>query len=299
MTQSFLFRPVWRFLVAFLLSTAGGAVSAQSALDHIQGLAYAADGRGITVATANGLMTYREGRWKNLQDAPHELTSLSVTRNAAYAGTRRAADPASADSAGLMKSTDGGLTWKQIAASGEADFRLVAVGLRSNALYIVNTAPSPNMPQPGLYHSEDDGKTWRLAAAQALPARVTSLAAHPTDPRTVVAGSSDGVHVSRDSGATFKPLPSGKAVTAVGFDVGGEHVYIARQNVDAVNRVSLDAESSRTLALPIASHDFVTYIAQNPARPHELAVATSLNSVFVSTNGGATWRAIAREGQPA
>ena len=299
MTHTFLRKPYLLLVLGLLLSAAAGAVSAQTVLEQIHALAFTADGKGIIVPTSGGLMTYREGRWKNLQDAPPEFTSFSLTRNAAYGSERRAPDSTPSDAPGLMKSTDGGLTWKPLAASGEADFRLMAAGFRSNAVYLITTAPNSRMPQPGLYHTQDDGKTWQSAAARALPARVTSIAVHPTDPRTVAIGTPDGLYVSRDSGATFKLLPGGKAVTAVLFDVGGEHVYIAREGVDAVDRASLDAESARSLALPIASHDFVTYIAQNPARPHELAVATSLHSVFVSTNGGGTWRAIAREGRPA
>jgi photosystem II stability/assembly factor-like uncharacterized protein len=244
-------------------------------------------------------MVYAAKRWKNLMGTPQQFGGVSVTQDAAYATARRVSEPAPPQAGGLLKSTDGGRTWRPIAESGEADFPQMAAGFRSNAVYLVSAAPAPQMPLPGLYHTRDDGKTWQRAVALAQPASITSIAVHPADPRTVAIGAPDGLHVSRDSGATFTLVAAGRAVTAVFFDAAGKHVYVAREGASGIDRVSLDDEGTRTLAVPIASRDFITYIAQNPTRPHEIAVATRMRTVFLSTNGGVTWRTIAREGRPA
>jgi len=298
MRHAFLRKPCLLLALGLLISAAAGAGSAQAVLEQIHGLAFTPDGKGIMVPAQTGLVVYRDGRWRNLQDVRYDFRALAVTRNAIYASGGRGLDSPPSGAPGLMKSTDGGLTWKQLTPSGESDFRLMAAGFQSNAVYLVNSAPSAIMPQPGLYHTQDDGASWQSAEAHGLSSRITSVAVHPTAPRTVAIATPDGVHVSRDSGATFRHLP-GKAVTAVHFDVGGEHIYVARENAHAVERVSIDADGVRLLALPIPTRDFITYIAQNPARSQELAVATHLGSVFFSTNGGGTWRAIARQGQPA
>jgi len=299
MTCSFLRKTHCLLVMGLLLSAPGGAVLAQTMLEQIHGLAFTPDGKGIMVPAHIGVMVYRAKRWNALLDTPQQFTSLSVTHDAAYASGRRASDPAPPQTGGLLKSTDGGRSWKQLFEFGEADVPLMAAGFRSSAVFLISTTPNSRMPLPGLYHTLDDGKTWQSAAAQGLPANIACIAVHPADARIVAIGAADGLHVSRDSGATFKLLPAGKAVTAVLFDAGGEHVYVASEGVSAVDRVSLAGEQTRSLALPIASRDFVTYIAQNPDRPRELAVATHLRSVFVSINGGATWRTIARQGQPA
>lgn len=267
-------------------------------LEQIHGLAFTPDGKDIMVPAHTGFVVYRDRRWKNLTDAPQPVGSVAVTQSAAYATARRVSDSAP-PAGGLLKSVDGGRTWRPMSASGEADIRHMAAGLRSNAIYLISTAPTSGMPVPGLHYTRNDGKTWQRAAGQGLPANIASIAVHPADPRTVAIGAPDGLYVSRDSGATFKLIPAGRGVTAVFFDAGGEHVYIAREGVSAVERVSLEGERSRTLAVPIAPRDFVTYIAQNSARPHEMVVATHLRSLFLSTNGGRTWRTIAREGRPA
>ncbi len=298
MTHSFLRKACLLLALGFLLSAAAGAVSAQMTLQQIRGLVFTADGTGIMLPAHTGLMLYRDGRWRHLPDVPYELRALAVTKNAIYAIGRFGLDSPLPDARGLMKSTDGGLTWKQLTKSGESEFRLMAAGFHSDAVYLINTAPNPLMSEPGLYHTQDDGLSWQSAAAHDLPSPIESIAVHPTDPHTVAMGTLDGLYVSRDSGATFRHL-SGKAVTAAFFDIRGQHVYIARKDVHAVERVSLNADHIRSVALPISTRDFITYIAQNPARSDELAVATNLGSVFVSTNGGRTWRAIAREGRPA
>jgi hypothetical protein len=40
----------------------------------------------------------------------------------------------------------------------------------------------------------------------------------------------------------------------------------------------------------------VAYIAQNPARPAEFAIATFERSVFLTPDAGKTWRPIAERG---
>ena len=50
------------------------------------------------------------------------------------------------------------------------------------------------------------------------------------------------------------------------------------------------------IALPPLTKDAVAYIAQNPARRDELAIATFRRSVFLSADHGRTWRQIATEG---
>ena len=62
-------------------------------------------------------------------------------------------------------------------------------------------------------------------------------------------------------------------------------------------RFALDpGEKTETLSIPVLTEDAVAYIAQNPARRSELAIATFKRSVFVSKDGGRSWIAIAHEG---
>ena len=50
------------------------------------------------------------------------------------------------------------------------------------------------------------------------------------------------------------------------------------------------------VVLPSLTDDAVAYIAQNPARRSELAIATFNRSVFVSKDAGRSWTGIALDG---
>ena len=59
----------------------------------------------------------------------------------------------------------------------------------------------------GVWHSPDAGKSWtRHRAPFPLNSRIQALAAHPTKPRTVLAGGDTGLFVSRDGGARWERI---------------------------------------------------------------------------------------------
>ncbi|MEX2242069.1 MAG: glycosyl hydrolase, partial [Burkholderiales bacterium] len=62
-------------------------------------------------------------------------------------------------------------------------------------------------------------------------------------------------------------------------------------------RISLDGPRRENAALPQLGKDAVAYIAQNPARRDEIAIATFERDVFVSQDRGKTWKQIAARGQ--
>lgn len=198
---------------------------------------------------------------------------------------------------GLMKSPDGGKTWQSLGLGGEADFHLLAAGYSSNVVYVVNEEPNSRMPQPGLYFTTDDAKTWKRSAAAGVSAQVIGIAAHPTEAGTVALGTLGGLYLSRDSGSTFRRIGMAPRATAVLFDLDGKHLYFARDDSDTLLRISLDGRLNASLRLPVLEKDFVFYIAQNPAKPGELAIATRRRDVFVSKDSGNTWKQIAKNGE--
>jgi hypothetical protein len=70
----------------------------------------------------------------------------------------------------------------------------------------------------------------------------------------------------------------------------------AAVGADTFPRISLDERLNAPLRLPRLDKDFVLYIAQSPANPKELAIATRRRNVFVSPDAGGSWKKIAREG---
>ena len=284
-------------LGALVLVGTAGAVRAETILHHVHGLAFTADGKSLMVAAHIGLAVYRDGRWSKAPGPAHDFMGFSHAEKAIYTSGHPAPGSALRNPLGLIKSTDGGATWQQLGLSGESDFHLMTAGYRSNAVYVVNPEANSRMPLPGIYFTHDDGKTWKRSEARGLSERITSIAVHATDPKTVALGTADGLYISQNSGADFKRVGPAMAVTAVLFDLDGKHIHFAPAEASILQRITVDGKSDTKLALPKLERDFVVYIAQSPTKPDELAIATRSRHVFLTTNGGKSWKQIARAGE--
>lgn len=285
------------FLAAAVLSwAAASAAAADTVLHHVHGLAFTPDGTSLMVPAHVGLAVYLDGRWTTAPGAPHDFMGFSVAKNAIYTSGHPAPGSPLRNPLGLMKSTDGGATWRQLGLSGESDFHQMAASYASGAIYVINAERNSRMGQTGLHVTLDEGKTWKRAASSGLTGQIISLAAHPTAAGTVAVGTAEGLHLSRDQGATFKRIGPATPVTAASFALDGKHLYYATHTGEAFYRVALDGAGRKAVALPPLQGDFVLYIAQNPRDADEFAIATRKRDVYLSQDDGTSWRQIAREG---
>ncbi|XVQ07583.1 F510_1955 family glycosylhydrolase [Spirillospora sp. CA-255316] len=102
---------------------------------------------------------------------------------------------------GLIRSTDAGKTWSSVSEAGKADFH--ALQPAGTVLYAYDSQTAK------VRHSRDDGRTWTLGA----PMEVVDLAAHQDKPERVYATTPQGLRVSEDSGAGFKPVAAAPVLT--------------------------------------------------------------------------------------
>lgn len=283
------------FAVCLLLSTGAWSSSAADLQFHVHGLGYSGDGAGLLVATAEGLLQYRDGQWSRVPGEPVDLKGFAVTSGALYASGQHA----DGKPLGLACSRDGGATWTPILLGGDASFAIVAAGYRSQAIYFFSSVPVPRIPVPGLHVTPDRGGSWHRVSAGGISGRILSLAAHPVDPRVLAAGTTTGLFVSRDGGERFRRIARGGAVSAVAFEPSGRELLYAFAYSSKLIAVKLEGRGRRQTALAVARTDFVDYIVTNPADPRILALATRWHDIFLSTNGGATWHRIAQNGRDA
>jgi hypothetical protein len=198
---------------------------------------------------------------------------------------------------GLMRSDDGGKTWHKLGLEGETDFHLLATGWSNNAIYVWNPAPSSRMKAPGLHYTLNDGFAWKRAGAAGLSGEPRALAVHPQDPAIVAVATSEGLFVSRDHGERFiKANADGEGLSVL-FDLEGK--YLWHSSFDGrpnLIRVPLGDGNPVQISLPPLNDDAVAYIAQNPARRLEFAIATFERSVYLTKDAGQSWHWIADRG---
>ncbi len=292
-------------LHTFMLALALAALAALPAcagetvtLHHVHGLSYSTDGKQLLVPSHQGLAVYEGGRWSKAAGPQHDYMGFSATRDALYSSGHPAPGAGLVNPFGLIKSRDGGKIWQKLGLEGESDFHMLATSYATNAVYLFNHQGNSRMEQAGIFYTRDDGLKWQRAAARGLGPNVNSLAVHPTDASVVAAGADDGLYLSRDAGDKFERIVGGARVLAQTFDLDGEHLWFSSYaSRAALSRIALKAGAKPVeITLPALAEDAVIYIAQNPVRRGEIAIATFKRSVYLRKGEGGAWTRIAKEG---
>ena len=263
--------------------------------EHGHGLAFSPDGKVLLAPSGKGLAAYEDGAWWEAPGPAQGFSGFSVAAHAIYASGR--AHTPQASPAGLMRSVDGGRTWQAVALGGQADFRLIAAGYHSGAIYVLNASPNAVMPVLGLFLTRDEGKSWYGAAARGLDGEIHALAAHPSNADIVAVGSGAGLYLSRDAGESFVRLDHSEPVTALTFDHEGARLLYARALSNHVIDRDVTGSGRRSLRLPPLARDYVTCLAHSPNDERTMAFASRRRDVYLTRDGGRTWSRIATEGE--
>jgi hypothetical protein len=234
-------------------------------------------GGALLLAAGNGLIRalLPDGPWTILTDEDvTELRDVVVDRTAPgtfyFAHTR-----------GLRVTHDGGKTWIELGASLHRKYT-EAIRVDHGAL-IAGT-------EEGIFRSEDQGRTWRLAGAAGF--QILRIEESPHDGCFWLAATQQGgLFSSRDCGRTFENVGNlgvDRNLYDIAFDpatpgriaVGGWGPGVA---------ISLDNGKTwreRNAGLPGTA---VTSVAFDPVHPGRLFAAVHEQAVYVSEDNGATW----------
>lgn len=298
MALTFLLRGAARLglLAAFAILAACG--DAAITLEHVHGLAFSPDGQRLSIPSHRGLAVYSQGRWSKALGPAHDYMGYSVTRQAIYSSGHPARGSDLSNPFGVIKSSDDGRTWQQLGLHGEADFHLLASGFDSAVLYVYSARPNSRMSSPGLYYSRNDGADWQRAAAQGIGEAPSALAVHPRDSRVVAVATGAGLYLSRNAGQRFQLASQSEQVVSAAFSLDGSSLWFGSYgNAAKLSRLDLQTRQVTPLGVPELHEDAIAYLAQNPARPQEWAMATFKRDVYLSQDAGMSWRAIAKAGQ--
>jgi photosystem II stability/assembly factor-like uncharacterized protein len=209
----------------------------------------------------------------------------------------------------VARSSDGGVTWRSVAASGlPLQGAPRALAALRGGIYLLNTSA-------GTFRSADDGVTWQPlegalssggVAEFLAPSGTARLAA--AEP-TALAATGHGVYVSRDGGAVWEPLGTGlpfnsKIAGLLTHSASPGTVFAVSDNASMRSAVqpplilrSLDGGqhwASAAAGLPDA---MVTAWTIDPNDPNVLLAASS-EQAFRSSDSGLSWQAARLESSP-
>ena len=149
-----------RLAMAAALSAPVPATLSAPLLHHVHGLAFSADGSSLYIPSHFGLAIWRDGRWSKGPGPAHDYMGFSATRRHLYSSGHPAHGAGLVNPFGLLKSGDGGKTWRKLGLEGEADFHVMAAGYDNPAVYVYNTEPNSRMRRAGIHVTFDDGRNW-------------------------------------------------------------------------------------------------------------------------------------------
>lgn len=282
-----------------LLTILAACSASTVTLTHVHGLAFSPDGQQLSIPSHHGLAVYSNGRWSKAAGPEHDYMGFSVARQAIYSSGHPARGSGLTNPFGLIKSSDGGRTWQKLGLEGESDFHLLASGFDSSALYLYNTRPNSRMSTAGLYYSLNDGANWQRASASGVSEAPTALAVHPTNSQMVAVATNNGLYLSSDSGNDFQTIIQNAQVLSATFSLDGKSLWFGSySNAAQLSKLDLKTLQVTSLSVPTLDQDAVSYLAQNPAKPQEWAMATFQRDIYLSHDEGKTWKAIAQAGQP-
>jgi len=174
---------------------------------------------------------------------------------------------------GLIESRNAGNTWRPISLRGDVDFHV----LEAEGKTVYGFGSDWDTREARFLRSDDTGRTWtRLTPPEGL----IGLAIDPQDPRVSVALGEQRGWISRDGGASWRPLP-----------IPGGMVTRTRE----LGLIAVDLGGIiRTSTEPTGEWNEVGRLPGTPAALEgvgdELLAATHESQVVSSRDGGKTWR---------
>ena len=245
---------------------------AETGIEHVHGLGVDPADDSLVIATHTGLFRSPEGSRtaERIGDRRQDTMGFTVVGPERYLGSGH---PDLRDDLppllGLIRSTDGGESWKPVSLLGEADFHV----LRASGQRVLGI----NSLDGRLLVSEDAGRTWRR---ETLPEPLTDIAFHPDDPRRLAGTGEDGFYVSPDAGASWRRVSAG-AAGLIAWPAA-DRLFL----VDGSGRLGKSSDGGRhfedvgATGAPPAAFE---------ADGEDLYLATHDNRILVSRDGGRSW----------
>ena len=195
---------------------------------------------------------------------------------------------------GLYRSKDGGDNWELVLQTdvnyNSGRHRICRHNIVSDLTTVEGDAAQcwyAAFPENGLFRSENGGDTWDKVASLAGHAVVYGFWTHPSDGKTIYAGSDKGFYVSTNRGEGLEKtgdLPDGPVTSIAVHPVNAQNIFVTIRNKGLYLSENGGGSFDLIKAMPAAK------VVLNPGFPEKLyLIGLSQNSEY-SDDGGASWQ---------
>lgn len=242
---------------------------------HVHGLAVDPADGALFIASHTGLFRLAEGEEdaERVADRYQDTMAFTIIGPGHFLGSghpdgREDLPPF----LGLIESQNAGETWEEVSLMGEADFHLlVAAGQQ-----IYGFGSEWEGEESLFLASSDRGRTW---VKRPVPGPLIGLALSPRDARVLIASTGAGLHLSRDGGKSWRPLPGAPGLLTWPRPA---HLYLA----DANGAVKVSADEGRSWQMAGRLPEAPAAFGNGAGR---LLAATHSGTILESSDGS-TWR---------
>jgi photosystem II stability/assembly factor-like uncharacterized protein len=196
---------------------------------------------------------------------------------------------------GLLRSSDGGRTWRTVDAFSKTE----AANGKIHDVSFSNANPNTIFvaTDHGLFRSVNGGLSWRKNSAVEPNTAVYKVSLHSLDSRLMMLRTSRGVLISRNEGIAWVRLNLGEATTV--YDAAFSDTLQGRMFVGTSRGLLYSADGGRSWnrggkGLPLIRVDQILSVR---SRPQEMYVLSrERHQVWRSVNGGLDWQEVDRRG---
>ena len=231
-------------------------------------LSLAVAGAQVLAGTDDGIfLSVAGGPWRRLPaliggvDLHPRVTDIVTLSDQAFL----AASPQ-----GILRSIDGGTTWRRPSLGMWGPASALALSSRSLGLVLAATPL-------GFFKSTDGGDRWVLVSRGLGAAEARTIAFVPADDRVVYATSPRGLYRSRDQGATWSQVTGGipfSDITGLALRPDGRTIYASDFTWGGIFRSQDAGETWERLPAEGLVSDRVWTLGLDPAAPEHILVAS-------------------------
>ena len=267
-----------RILLVFLALAAGGRAAGPAAPDRFfAAVAMTKAQKNSSTPADSGLyLRDEQGAWRHYGPRILGVAGLAVHPKDANVILIASAD-------GVVRSADGGRTWRKTTGWEVADVRSVVFDLAMPGRAYAATAWGP-------LRSTDSGATWQLAQAGLPKLYSQAVLADRAKSGRVLLGTEDGIYVSKDAAQSWSRVASSPATTVLRLAQSGADPRLLLAGSQG-RGAWLSHDSGRTWA-PTDAASAAANLYAVALSPHDVAAMAVGGwgvGVRVSADGGKTW----------